>query len=100
MHLQTLHLDIKVPVYSFKNKKTNEVYDLTLSYEEMLKYKKKRNVEYILSAPKIFRLNDMGGPEDSFREWCRQPEKDVDTSKSKNFRNSKKDYLYSNAQDK
>ena len=28
-----------MPVYSFKNKKTNEVYDLTLSYDEMLKYK-------------------------------------------------------------
>ena len=39
-----------MPIYSFKNKKTNEVYDLTLSYEEMLKYKRKRNVEYILSA--------------------------------------------------
>jgi len=42
----------------------------------------------------------MGGPEDSFRQWCRQPEADIDTSKSKNFRNSKKDYLYSNAKDK
>jgi hypothetical protein len=41
----------------------------------------------------------MGGPEDSFRQWCRQPESDIDTSKSNNFRNSKKEYLYSNAKD-
>ena len=89
-----------MPTYTFKDLKTGEEYDKVMTYEDMLKYKKKPNIEYVFRAPKIFRLNDMGGPEDSFREWCRQPEKDVDTSKSKNFRNSKKDYLYSNAQDK
>ena len=89
-----------MPTYTFKDLKTGEEYDKVMSYEGMLKYKKKPNIEYVFKAPKIFRLNDMGGPEDSFREWCRQPEKDVDTSKSKNFRNSKKDYLYSNAKDK
>ena len=89
-----------MPTYTFKDLKTGEEYDKVMSYEDMLKYKKKPNIEYVFKAPKIFRLNDMGGTEDSFREWCRQPEKDVDTSKSKNFRNSKKDYLYSNAKDK
>ena len=79
-----------MPIYSFKNKKTNEVYDLTLSYDEMLKYKRKRNVEYILSAPKVFRLNDMGGKESEFRDWCKQSPDDIDVSKSNNFRQSKK----------
>lgn len=89
-----------MPLYSFRNTKTNEVYDLILSYEEMLKHKKKRNVEYILSAPKIFRLNDMGGPESQFREWVKQDPDDVDISKSHNFRQSKKEYLYGDKKDK
>jgi len=42
----------------------------------------------------------MGGPEDTFRQWCRQEATDIDTSKSKNFRNSKKEYLYSDVKDK
>ena len=49
---------------------------------------------------KVFRLNDMGGPEDSFREWCLQDSKDIDTSKSFNFRNSKEEYLFGNEEDK
>jgi hypothetical protein len=89
-----------MPTYTFKDLKTNKEYDKVMSYEEMLEYKKQPDIEYIFKAPKIFRLNDMGGPEDSFREWCRQPEKDVDTSKSKNFRNSKKEYLYGGGSDK
>jgi hypothetical protein len=89
-----------MPVYSFRNKKTNEVYDLTLSYDEMLKYKNKQNVEYILSAPKVFRLNDIGGTESQFRDWCKQPADDIDVSKSKNFRQSKKEYLYGDKKDR
>tara|TARA_R100000655_G_scaffold637_2_gene2716 strand:+ start:343 stop:612 length:270 start_codon:yes stop_codon:yes gene_type:complete len=89
-----------MPVYSFRNTKTKEVYDLILSYDEMLKHKKKRNVEYILSAPKIFRLNDMGGPEDQFREWVKQDPDDIDVNKSHNFRQSKKEYLYGDKEDK
>ena len=42
----------------------------------------------------------MGGPEDRFREWCKQDPGDVDTSKSFNFRNSKKEYLFSDKEDK
>lgn len=89
-----------MPTYTFKDLKTGEEFDKVMSYEDMLKYKKKKNIEYVIKPFKIFRLNDMGGPEDSFRQWCRQPEADIDTSKSKNFRNSKKEYLYSNAKDK
>ena len=89
-----------MPVYSFRNKKTNEVYDLTLSYDEMLKYKKKRNVEYIFSAPKIFRLNDLGGKESEFRDWCKQPADDIDISKSNNLRQSKEEYMYGDKKDK
>jgi hypothetical protein len=89
-----------MPTYTFKDLTTDKEYDKVMSYEDMLEYKKKPNIEYVFKAPKIFRLNDMGGPEDSFREWCRQPEKDVDTSKSKNFRNSKKDYLYGGGSNK
>ena len=89
-----------MPTYTFKDLTTDKEYDKVMSYEDMLEYKKKPNIEYVFKAPKIFRLNDMGGPEDSFGEWCRQPEKDVDTSKSKNFRNSKKDYLYGGGSNK
>ncbi len=89
-----------MPVYTFKDLTTGKEYDEVMSYEDMLKHKKKKNVEYVLKAPKIFRLNDMGGPEDTFRQWCRQEASEVDTSKSKNFRNSKKDYLYGGGSDK
>ena len=65
-----------MPVYTFKDLTTGQEYDKVKSYEDMLKYKKKPNVEYVLKAPKTFRLNDMGGPEDSFREWCRNGKED------------------------
>ena len=89
-----------MPTYTFRNKKTKEVYDVVMSYEELLKYRKKRNIEQVLQPYKVFRLNDMGGTEDSFREWCRQPADNIDTSKSNNFRQSKKEYLYSDVKDK
>ena len=84
----------------FRNKKTKEVYDMVMSYEDLLKYRKKRNIEQVFQPYKVFRLNDMGGPEDSFREWCLQDSKDIDTSKSFNFRNSKEEYLFGNEEDK
>tara|TARA_Y100001938_G_C8091984_1_gene435583 strand:- start:957 stop:1238 length:282 start_codon:yes stop_codon:yes gene_type:complete len=93
-------LDINMPTYTFKNKKTKEVYDMVMSYEDLLKYRKKRNIEQVFQPYKVFRLNDMGGPEDRFREWCKQDPGDVDTSKSFNFRNSKKEYLFSDKEDK
>tara|TARA_R100001463_G_scaffold45309_3_gene93524 strand:+ start:935 stop:1201 length:267 start_codon:yes stop_codon:yes gene_type:complete len=88
-----------MPIYSFRNKKTNEVYDLTLSYEEMLKYKRKKNIEYILSAPKVFRLAS-DSSENNFRDWCKQAPDDIDVSKSNNFRQSKNEYLFSDKKDK
>ena len=89
-----------MPTYTFRNKKTKEVYDIVMSYEDLLKYRKKRNVEQVFQPYKVFRLNDMGGPEDSFREWGLQDSKDIDTSKSFNFRNSKEEYLFGNEEDK
>lgn len=89
-----------MPTYRFRNKKTNEVYDTFMSYEQMLKHRKKRNIEQVFVAPKIFRLNDMGGPEDQFREWCKMKPDEIDTSKSKNFRQSKKEYMYGYKEDK
>ena len=89
-----------MPLYTFRNTETNEVYDKIMSYDDMMKYRRKKHIEQVLVAPKIFRLNDMGGPEDQFREWCRQPETDVDTRKSNNFRQSKKEYLYGDKNDK
>ena len=88
-----------MPVYRFKNKETNEVYDKVMSYDDMMKYRRKRHIEQVFVAPKIFRLNDMGGPEDQFREWCKQPETDIDTSKSNNFRHSKEEYMYGGKSD-
>tara|TARA_B100002019_G_scaffold267853_1_gene259229 strand:- start:299 stop:568 length:270 start_codon:yes stop_codon:yes gene_type:complete len=89
-----------MPTYTFRDLKTGEEFDKVMSYEDMLKYKKKKDIEYVIKPFKVFRLNDMGGPEDTFRQWCRQEATDIDTSKSKNFRNSKKEYLYSDVKDK
>ena len=49
-----------MPVYRFRNKETNEVYDKVMSYDDMMKYRRKRHIEQVFVAPKIFRLNDMG----------------------------------------
>tara|TARA_X000001388_G_scaffold64784_1_gene51058 strand:+ start:1297 stop:1566 length:270 start_codon:yes stop_codon:yes gene_type:complete len=89
-----------MPTYTFKDLKTGKEFDKVMSYEDMIKYKKKKHIEYVIKPFKVFRLNDMGGPEDTFREWCKQEATDIDTSKSKNFRNSKNDYLYSDVKDK
>ena len=89
-----------MPTYTFKDLQTGEEFDKVMSYEDMLKYKKKKNIEYVIKPFKVFRLNDMGGPEDTFRQWCRQEATDIDTSKSNNFRNSKNDYLFSDVKDK
>ena len=89
-----------MPTYTFRDLKTGEEFDKVMSYEDMLKYKKKKDIEYVIKPFKVFRLNDMGGPEDTFRQWCRQEATDIDTSKSNNFRNSKNDYLFSDVKDK
>ena len=89
-----------MPTYTFKDLQTGEEFDKVMSYEDMLKYKKKKDIEYVIKPFKVFRLNDMGGPEDTFRQWCRQEATDIDTSKSNNFRNSKNDYLFSDVKDK
>jgi len=89
-----------MPTYTFKDLQTGEEFDKVMSYEDMLKYKKKKNIKYVIKPFKVFRLNDMGGPEDTFRQWCRQEATDIDTSKSNNFRNSKNDYLFSDVKDK
>ena len=89
-----------MPTYTFKNKKTKNEYDIVMSYEEFLKYKKKRSVEQVFRPYKVFRVNDISGTESQFRDWCRQPADDIDTSKSDNFRQSKKEYLYSDVKDK
>ena len=78
-----------MPTYTFRNKKTDEKYDKIMSYEEMLKYKKQSNIEQVLVAPKLFKLNDVGGAEDNFRQWCRQPADNIDISKSKILDNLK-----------
>jgi|TARA_R100000656_G_scaffold102705_1_gene74719 hypothetical protein len=88
-----------MPTYTFRNKKTDEKYDKIMSYEEMLKYKKQSNIEQVFVAPKIFKLNDVGGAEDNFRQWCGQPADNIDISKSRNFRQSKKEYMYGDKKD-
>tara|TARA_B110000285_G_scaffold101998_1_gene116051 strand:- start:10453 stop:10734 length:282 start_codon:yes stop_codon:yes gene_type:complete len=93
-------LDINnMPTYTFQNKKTKEVYDIVMTYDEFVKYNRKRSVERILKPAKVFRLND-GGAESQFREWCHQSAGDIDTSKSNNFRQSKEEYLFSDVKDK
>ena len=87
-----------MPTYTFKNKKTKEVYDIVMTYDEFLKYSKKRTVERILKPTALANLSN--GTEGSFRDWCHQPADDIDTSKSHNFKQSKEEYLFSDVEDK
>jgi len=63
-------LDINMPLYTFKNTKTNEEYDEVMSYEELIEYLKQDNIEQVFKM-NMFRYSDGNGIKDQFTDWCR-----------------------------
>tara|TARA_R110000822_G_scaffold261880_1_gene386374 strand:- start:27 stop:290 length:264 start_codon:yes stop_codon:yes gene_type:complete len=59
-----------MPLYTFKNLETNEEYDEVMSYEALLEYVKRDDVEQVFKI-KITRYSDAGGMKDQFTDWCK-----------------------------
>ena len=68
----TQPLDINMPLYTFKNKKTNEEYDEVMSYDELQEYLKEDQVEQVFKM-NIFRYSDNGGIKDQEHSWLKDP---------------------------
>ena len=61
-----------MPLYTFKNKLTDEEYDKIMSYEELQEYLKQEYIEQIFKM-NICRYSDNNGAKDQFTEWARDP---------------------------
>ena len=59
-----------MPLYTFKNLETNEVYDKILTYDELQEYVKQKNIEQVFKM-NITRYSDNNGAKDQFTEWAR-----------------------------
>ena len=71
-HLQTQPLDTNMPLYTFRNKKTDEQYDEVMSYEELQEYLKQEDVEQVFKM-NIFRYSDNNGIKDQEHSWLKDP---------------------------
>ena len=56
-----------MPLYTFKNLETDEVYDKILTYDELQEYVKQENIEQIFKL-NITRYSDNNGAKDQFTE--------------------------------
>ena len=59
-----------MPLYTFKNLETDEVYDKILTYDELQEYVKQKNIEQVFKM-NITRYSDNNGAKDQFTEWAR-----------------------------
>ena len=61
-----------MPLYTFKNLKTNQEYDEIMSYEDLKEYVKQKHIQQIFKM-NICRYSDNNGAKDQFTEWARDP---------------------------
>ena len=61
-----------MPIYTFRNKLTNERYEKIMTYEELIEYIKDSNIEqeYKLN---MFRYSDNNGIKDQETAWMKDP---------------------------
>ena len=59
-----------MPLYTFKNTKTDEEYDEVMSYEELQEYLKQEDIHQVFKM-NIYRYSDAGGIKDQFTDWCK-----------------------------
>ena len=59
-----------MPLYTFKNKKTNKEYDEVMSYEELQEYLKQKHIQQIFKL-NIYKYSDAGGIKDQFTDWAK-----------------------------
>jgi len=64
-------LDINMPLYTFKNKKTEEEFDEYMSYDNLDNYlRTNKDLEQVFKI-NIFRYSDNNGTKDQFTEWAK-----------------------------
>tara|TARA_R110000823_G_scaffold182909_1_gene315635 strand:- start:1800 stop:2093 length:294 start_codon:yes stop_codon:yes gene_type:complete len=61
-----------MPVYTFRNKKTNHEYDEVMSYDDLQKYLKQDNIEQVFKI-NIYRYSDNNGIKDQEMGFLRDP---------------------------
>ena len=61
-----------MPLYTFKNKLTNQEYDEIMSYEDLKEYLKQEHIQQVFKM-NICRYSDNNGAKDQFTEWARDP---------------------------
>ena len=61
-----------MPLYTFKNLKTNQEYDEIMSYEDLKEYVKQKHIQQIFKM-NICRYSDNNGAKDQFTEWAKDP---------------------------
>ena len=60
-----------MPLYRFKDIKTDKEYNKVMSYEELLEYlNTNKNVQQVFKM-NIFRYSDNNGTKDQFTEWAK-----------------------------
>ena len=59
-----------MPLYTFKNTKTNEEYDEVMSYEELQEYLKQEDIHQVFKM-NIYRYSDACGIKDQFTDWAK-----------------------------
>ena len=59
-----------MPLYTFKNLKTNQEYDEIMSYEDLKEYVKQKHIQQIFKM-NICRYSDNNGAKDQFTEWAK-----------------------------
>ena len=61
-----------MPLYTFRNKNTDEQYDEVMSYEELQEYLKQEDIEQVFKM-NIFRYSDNNGIKDQEYSWLKDP---------------------------
>jgi len=62
-----------MPVYTFRNKNTNEQYNEIMSYEELQEYIKQEHIEQVFKI-NLYRYSDNNGIKDQETSWLKDPE--------------------------
>ena len=62
-----------MPVYTFRNKNTNEQYNEIMSYDELQEYIKQEHIEQVFKI-NLYRYSDNNGIKDQETAWLKDPE--------------------------
>lgn len=80
-----------MPVYTFRNRKTNKEFDEYMSYDNLEPYlRKNKDLDQVFKI-NIFRYSDNNGAKDQFTEWAKDSSIN-DNGEFKTYGKAKTDY--------